>query len=109
MEDETTKSEVMRGVAQILHAYQSHVCCGLSVTQLVSSLSLALDQRHSRTQQSFSQTSHSYTHGHEKEVQCYDEVSTKQAAWVVAMNTALTLMQIDISIVTGIKDSLNKI
>lgn len=97
----------MRGVAQILHAYQNHVCCGLSVTQLISSLSLALDQRHSRTQQSFSQTSH--THRHEKEVQCYDEVSTKQAAWVVAMNTALTLLQIDTSIVTGIEDSLNKI
>lgn len=107
--EEGTKSEVMRSVAQILHAYRNHVCFGLSISQLVCSLSLALDQRHSRTQQSFSQISHSYTHRQEMELQCYDEVSTKQDAWVVAMNTALTLLQIDMSIVTGIEDSLNKI
>lgn len=106
-----TKYLVMRELAEVLCNYGNYVCGHSSITQLVHFLSLALAERQSHPQSSPQGLStHPYTTEHEgtQNLPYYDEGTTKLALWTAAMNTALVLLQIDSSIITGI-DSLNKI
>ncbi|XP_061169502.1 Bardet-Biedl syndrome 12 protein homolog [Saccostrea echinata] len=99
-----TKSLVMRELAQVLLSYYHYVCNYTSITQLVNSLILSLGERESSLQ-SPSCRINSMQDDLKEHIECYDEGTTKMASWDIAINTALTLLQIDSYILTGSNSS----
>nr|XP_022330973.1 Bardet-Biedl syndrome 12 protein homolog isoform X2 [Crassostrea virginica] len=107
-----TSSEVMKELAQILHNYIQYVNSWSSISELFGRLSLVLGQRETSPVHPKSNSASPSPPGafvHQQDSPFYDEATTKYNSWFAAMNMALTLLQIDASIVTGINKSLTEI
>lgn len=107
-----TSSEVMKELAQILHNYILYVNSWSSISELFGRLSLVLGQRetspvHPKMNSASPRPPGAFVH--QQDSPFYDEGTTKYNSWFAAMNMALTLLQIDASIVTGINKSLTEI
>ncbi|XP_062581318.1 uncharacterized protein LOC134243115 [Saccostrea cucullata] len=99
-----TQSFVMRELAQVLLSYCHCVHNYTSITHLVNGLIQTLGERQSSTQpcpQSPPSPVNAMQDNFTEQIECYDEGTTKMASWDVAINTALTLLQIDSYILTG--------
>ncbi|XP_022330973.2 uncharacterized protein LOC111129122 [Crassostrea virginica] len=103
-----TSSEVMKELAQILHNYIQYVNSWSSISELFGRLLLVLGQRETSPVHPKSNSASPCPPG-ALDSPFYDEGTTKYNSWFAAMNMALTLLQIDASIVTGINKSLTEI